>query len=105
MDGKEDNNGDIDFEALERELLKGVEKSKDRRLAERIRHDADRISSMILYSDMPKVDIEIAIRGFKREVLKVFPNKEQLFNNLYLSRFKRLWHQFRHEGGELMEEK
>ena len=30
-------------------------------------------------------------------------DKAQLFDNLYLSRFKRLWQQFRNEGGELMD--
>ncbi|RKZ07583.1 hypothetical protein DRQ05_02885 [bacterium] len=106
MNDKADNGargGDIDFESLERELLKSVETLEDRRLAARIRRDADRISSMILYSDMPKVDIEIAVRSFRREVLELFCDKAQLFDNLYLSRFKRLWQQFRNEGGELMD--
>ena len=66
-----------------------------------LEREADRISSMILYSDLPRVDIEIAIRNFRREVLSLFPEKEELFDNLYLSRFKRLWSQFRSGEGEL----
>jgi len=102
-DSRDENagRGEIDFDALEKELMKSVEEREDRALADKIRRDADRISSMILYSDLPKVDIEIAIRNFRREVLGLFPDKEELFDNLYLSRFRRLWSQFRRGEGEI----
>jgi len=95
--------GKIDFEALERELICSIEKREDRERAERIKREADRISSLILYSDLPKIDIEIAIRNFRREVLEIFPDKEELFDALYISRFKRLWKQFRPDEEELMQ--
>ncbi len=102
-DSRDENagRGEIDFDALEKELMKSVEEREDRALADKIRRDADRISSMILYSDLPKVDIEIAIRNFRREVLGLFPDKEELFDNLYFRRFRRLWSQFRRGEGEI----
>jgi len=106
-DGKESREegpfeGEIDFEALERELISSIERKEDRDRAERIKREADRISSLILYSDLPKVDVEIAIRNFRREVLELFPDKEELFNGLYLNRFRRLWKQFRSPDEELL---
>jgi len=92
----------IDFDALEKELIDSLEKREDRERAERIKREADRISSLILYSDLPKVDVEIAIRNFRREVLELFPDKEELFNGLYLNRFRRLWKQFRSPDEELL---
>ena len=90
-----------DWEALEREIFGGADRageSVDRKAAEAVRRRADRISSLILYGDMPRVDIEIEIRTFKRWVLERFPGKEELFDALYMSRFRRLWSQFRNDG-------
>ena len=95
----------IDWEALEREVFHAAdmrERSYDRERAAVYRREADRIVSLILYSDMPRVDIEIAVRAFRRRVLAVFPEKEELFTALYLGRFRRIWRQFRQEGGELL---
>jgi len=100
--GEEAFEGEIDFEALERELISSIEKKEDRERAERIKREADRISSLILYSDLPKVDVEIAIRNFRREVLELFPDKEELFDGLYMNRFRRLWKQFRSPDEELL---
>lgn len=96
----------IDWEALEREVFRAAdmrEREYDRERAAAFRREADRIVSLILYGDMPRVDIEIAIRAFRERVRAVFPEKEELFTALYLGRFRRLWRQFRQEGGELLE--
>jgi hypothetical protein len=97
----------IDWESLEREIFsaaEGGERSEDRQRAEAFRREADRIVSLILFSDMPRVDIEIAIRAFRERVLGVFPEKEDLFAALYLSRFRRLWSQFRNDEEQLLPE-
>jgi hypothetical protein len=98
MSGK---NGDIDWNELERELFESAGVELDRRRARGIRAEADRIVSMILRPDMPRVDIEIAIRSFRRRVLEEFPGREELFDAIYASRFRRVWDQFRKDGGRL----
>ncbi len=84
---------------LERSIFKSTrrkeELSRDRERMEKIKREADRISSLILYSDMQKVDVEIAIRNFRKRVLDSFPDKRELFDAIYLGRFRRLWNQFR----------
>ncbi len=97
-------NGDIDWEALERELFESAGIELDRKRALGIRMEADRIVSMILDADMPRVDIEIAARTFRSRVLEEFPCKEELFDTLYLGRFRRIWEQFRQDEGELLED-
>jgi hypothetical protein len=90
------------IEELEREIFRAAEGSFDRRRAESFRREADTISAMILYGDMPRIDIEIAIRSFRARVLASFPEKEELFAALYLSRFRRFWKQFRDENDPLL---
>lgn len=92
----------IDWDSLEREIFGSVhdkENGPDR--AAEFRRESDRIVSLILYSDMPRVDIEIQIRSFRKKVLALFPEKEELFNALYVSRFRRIWAQFRGEEESL----
>ncbi len=101
MSGK---NGDIDWEALERELFESAGIEIDRRRARGIRTEADRIVSMILDAGMPRIDIEIAIRSFRSRVLEEFPGREELFDALYRGRFRRIWEQFRQVEGELFED-
>jgi hypothetical protein len=85
-----------DWESIEREIFGSDERRRfDRQEMERIGRRADRITSLILYSDLPRIDVEIEIRAFRRSVLEVFPEKAELFDALYVSRFKRLWRQFR----------
>ena len=56
---------------------------------------ADRICSLILFSDLPKVDVEIEIEKLRQMCLDSFPDKKELFRMLYESRFERLWQQWR----------
>ena len=93
------NDGDIDWESLERELFEAADVRLDRMRMEGIMQEAEKIARMILDEEMPRVDIEIAIRSFRARVLEEFPGREQLFEGLYLSRFQRLWDQFRQDGG------
>jgi hypothetical protein len=95
---------EIDWESLEQELFESAGIKLDRMRMDGIMREADNIVSMILDETMPRVDIEMAIRSFRTRVLEEFPGKEILFDGLYLSRFRRIWEQFREEGERLMED-
>ena len=60
---------------------------------------ADRICEMIVSGEVPHVDIEIQQANLREAVARVFPDKLALYQLIYESRFRRLWQQFRHEGG------
>jgi hypothetical protein len=66
-------------------------------LAEAIKRGADRIVSLILYSDLPEVDIDIEIDNLRRWCLDLFPERAHLFEWVYLARFRRLREQFPRE--------
>ena len=55
---------------------------------------ADDISRLIVNSDLPWIDIAIQIDGLRREAQRLFPLKMDLFDMIYVSRFKRLWIQW-----------
>ena len=61
-----------------------------------IQRKADRISSLILMSDYPAVDIEIEKDNLRDLFLTLFPEERlYLYRMIYESRFNRLWQQFR----------
>lgn len=65
---------------------------------------ADRVSSLIVSSDYPGIDVVIEIRKLREFVEEHFPDRMDLFEKVYESRFKRLWEQWRPaSGGELPE--
>jgi DNA-directed RNA polymerase subunit RPC12/RpoP len=86
---------------IEREIFESAGiRFADGRRAEAFRLSADRIVSLILHSDMPRIDIEIEIGSFRDDVLAEFPDRGELFDAIYLKRFERIWNQFRPgEGG------
>jgi hypothetical protein len=57
--------------------------------------DADDIARLILNSDLPWVDIAIRIDQLRARAERLFPLKMDLFNLIYISRFHRLWQQWR----------
>ncbi len=61
---------------------------------------ADRVCVLILSSDLPAIDIEIEKNKVRERCLEVYPDREQLFEMIYESRFQRLWDQFRQEPEE-----
>lgn len=56
---------------------------------------ADRVCFMILSSDLPEIDIEIEKNKVRERCLELYPDREQLYEMIYESRFQRLWEQFR----------
>ncbi len=61
---------------------------------------ADRLCSLIVSSDYPAIDIAIEIRRLREFAEGHFPDRLELFAYVYESRFRRLWEQFRAQGGE-----
>jgi hypothetical protein len=59
---------------------------------------ADRVSVLILRDDYPEIDVVIEIENLRETAREMFPGREQLFEMIYVSRFRRLWEQFRRRG-------
>jgi hypothetical protein len=72
----------FDWEAIERELFES---------AEELWHDRVRAASFRRMADR----IAIEIRSFRAAVLEDFPDRRELFEAIYVGRFKRMWEQFR----------
>lgn len=62
-----------------------------------IQRMADRVCVLILSSDLPAIDIEIEKNKVRKRCLELFPDREELYDMIYESRFERLWDQFREE--------
>ena len=69
-----------------------------------LRRLADHISSLIVSSDYPGIDVVIEIRKLREFVEEHFPDRMDLFEKVYESRFKRLWEQWRATSGEELPE-
>ena len=63
--------------------------------AEVLKRRADRICSLIVASDYPDVDIDIEIRNLRDWCTRHLPDREGLFELVYVNRFRRLREQFR----------
>ena len=75
----------VDSEALRAEEAKVRELSRA----------ADRLSFLIVATDCPRVDVDIQRAELRRRCRTLFPDKMELYDMIYESRFKRLWEQFR----------
>ena len=51
---------------------------------------ADRVTSLILYSDLPAIDVEIAANELRERCRRRFPDRMWLFDMVYASRWRRL---------------
>jgi len=56
-----------------------------------------RVCVLILSSDLPAIDIEIEKEKVRSRCLELYPDREELYEMVYGSRFQRLWDQFRGE--------
>ena len=63
--------------------------------AEEIKRRADKISSLILFTDLPWVDVAIEIENLREWCVQEAPEKGRLFALIYVNRFQRLWEQWR----------
>jgi hypothetical protein len=67
-------------------------------LAATLQRKADRISFLIVASDYPDIDIDIEIASLRRWCKVHLPDRVELFEIVYVSRFRRLREQFRGGG-------
>ena len=66
-------------------------------LADRLKRNSHRICALILNSDLEWIDISIHINQMRQVCEQEAPEKVELFEALYVSRFRRLWDQWRGE--------
>jgi hypothetical protein len=62
---------------------------------EAFQRKADRIAFLIVASDYERIDVEIEKGELREECARLFPDKLELYDMIYESRFQRLWEQFR----------
>jgi hypothetical protein len=60
-----------------------------------LKRRADRVASMIVTSCYSDVECALAERELRMECLRLLPDKMDLFDMIYSSRFRRLREQFR----------
>ena len=60
-----------------------------------LQRHADRICSLILISDYPAVDIVVERSLLRGEVADNYPECLDLYDQIFESRYDRLWEQFR----------
>jgi len=60
-----------------------------------LRRKADRLAFLIVASDYPDVDLDVEIASLRRWVDRWLPHRRELFEMVYVSRFRRLREQFR----------
>ncbi len=56
---------------------------------------ADHVCSLIVASDYPKIDVEIEKAKVRNRCEELYPDRMDLYEMIYESRFDRLWYQFR----------
>ncbi|HHT9124689.1 MAG TPA: hypothetical protein ACFYD6_02610 [Candidatus Brocadiia bacterium] len=56
---------------------------------------AERVCILILCSDYPEIDIEIEKSKVREKCEELYPDRMDLYEMIYESRFNRLWEQFR----------
>ena len=61
---------------------------------------ADDVARLILNTDLPWVDIEIRIEELRKAAERLRPRNLDLFDLIYVSRFRRLWDQWREPLGD-----
>lgn len=61
---------------------------------EELARRSDHIVNLILHTAMPRVDVEIQIENLREECARQYPGREELFEMIYASRFRRIWQQW-----------
>ena len=62
---------------------------------ESLQKGADRIAFLIVATDLPEIDLVLEEEKLRQECEALFPDRMELFEMIYTSRFKRLKEQFR----------
>ena len=61
---------------------------------------ADQVCHLIVFTDYPQIDIVIEQQKVREKCEELFPDRMDLYEMIYESRFDRLWEQFRAQEGE-----
>lgn len=69
-------------------------RSDGREAMRELARGAESICAMILDGELPPIDIDIAIENLRGEAERLFPDRTELFEMVYGSRFARLREQF-----------
>lgn len=70
------------------------EELKRRKMRE-LQRMADYVCMLIVASDYPQIDIEIEKAKVRNRCEELYPDRMDLYEMIYESRFARLWYQFR----------
>lgn len=81
------------------EILREIEIKDKRERMDELKRMADRVAFLIVSSDYSGIDIEIEKGKVREKCQEFFPDRMDLYEMIYESRFERLWEQFR--GGEI----
>ena len=73
--------------------------ARETRYIRAFQRKADGISRLIVNTDLPWVDILIEIEKLRREAERLFPQKMDLFDLIYVNRFERMRKQWRLPAG------
>ena len=86
-------------ESLEQALKEIREENAQK--AEELKRMVERVCALIVSTDIPEVDIEIEKEKVRERPSRLFPDRMNLYEMIYESRFKRLWEQFRSPKKEI----
>jgi hypothetical protein len=64
-------------------------------LYRRFQRRVDRLCFLIVANDTPRQQIELERMNLRAQAMSLFPEKLELYDMIYESRFRRLWEQFR----------
>jgi len=81
--------------ALQEAPVIGSERIEQR--ADEIRRKAERIAALIVATDYPLVDIAIERSNLRDEAEQLLPDRMEIYDRIYESRFDRLIEQWRNE--------
>ena len=82
------------------EILREIEVKDKRRKMDELKRMANRVAYLILSTDYSKIDIEIEKEKVREKCREFFPDRMDLYEMIYESRFKRLWEQFREDSSD-----
>lgn len=68
--------------------------AEEARLRE-LQRAAERVCALILYSDLPLIDIQLAAADVRRLARRLLPERAYVYDWIYAPRFRRLWEQWR----------
>jgi hypothetical protein len=77
------------------ELSKQIQQARARKEQGELGQMADKVCFLIVSTDYPEVDVRIEQEKVRARCEELFPDRMELYEMIYESRFERLWSQFR----------